>query len=492
MTQRRTRRAFCADLLRTTKRTGLLVASSAVGLGAALAPRSASAAVFDISDSEWEGLSEFYQIAKTELGPDRVKPVATLDWSELRPEDGIVFIHPTEPIDSTEASEFMKQGGRLAVVDDFGRGDELLKRFRIERIRMPGRPVTALRQDPELPIAEPWLEISRGQIGAPHPVVSSVKRLVLNHPMALVHPDLSPVLKVRLAKSEGDAIVAVAGQVEKGRLFAMSDPSALINSMLRYPGNRAFAVGLVKYLANDADRQNGRLYIVTNAYKQEGSVGGDRTMLQEVEGALRSLGDSLADVRKTGFPSWLLAILAAGGIALLAVWVGRTSGRPYRSPLPRYARSTPLVARGGVAGRFAMLAAPSSPKGLVLLELKSALFDAMSERFGLEPNPSSDAVVKAVRRSGLVDDSLQSHLARVMQKMQTVESALTSGSGARVPRAVVEDAHHVVRAVIAAVGALEPARAVGRSYGGGDVQPPSEREPKGPADGTPADGAGAP
>lgn len=458
------------------------MAAAAAG-SAVVAPRTASAAVFDIADADWEGLSEFYAIAKTELGPDRVKPVATLDWSELHPEDGIVFIHPSDPIDTTEASEFMKIGGRVAIVDDYGRGDELLKRFKIERVRMPGRPVTALRQNPDLPIAEPWLEISRGQIGAPHPVVSSVKRLVLNHPMALVHPDLSPVLKVRLAGSEGDAIVAVAGQVDKGRLFAMSDPSAIINSMLRYPGNRAFAVGLVKYLANDGDRGNGRLYVITNAFKQEGSVAGDRSVLQQVEGALRSITEGLSEAREKGFPSWMLAVLAAGAVALLGVWVGRTSGRPYKSPLPRYARSTPLVARGGVAGRFAMLAAPSSPKGLVLLELKSALFDAVAERFSLEPSPSGDAVVKAVRGSGLVDASLQAQLERVLAGMQRVEAAMVSGGSARVGRDAVEDAHRVVRKVIDAVGALESVHAVGRGYGGADVQPPTEHPP--------ADGGGA-
>jgi hypothetical protein len=474
VTDRRTRRAFCLDLYDASRRAAAL---AGVGAAAAvtLAPRRAEAAAFDISDSDWEGLSELYQIAKTELGPDRVKPVAALDWSDVRPDDGIVFIHPTEPIDSTEASEFMKQGGRLAVIDDFGRGDELLKRFKIERVRLPGRPVAALRQNPELPIAEPWLEISRGQIGAPHPVVANVKRLVLNHPMALLHPDLSPVMKVRLAGSEGDAIVAVAGQVEKGRLFAMSDPSALINSMLRYPGNRAFAVGLVKYLANDADREGGRLYIITNAYKQEGSVGGDRTLLQQLESGLRSLTDSLADARKQGFPSWLLAVLAAGAVALLGVWVARTSGRPYKSPLPRYARSTPLVARGGVVGRFAMLAAPSSPKGLVLLELKSALFDAIAERFSLDPSPSTDAVLRAIRGSGKVDGTLAADLERVLARMQRTETAVVAGAATRVPREQVAEAHRVVRAVIDACGALEPARAMGRSYGGGDIQPPSER-----------------
>ena len=47
------------------------------------------------------------------------------------------------------------------------------------------------------------------------------------------------------ANGEADVILAVAGQVGKGRLFAMGDPSATMNQMLRYPGNRAFVAGLV-------------------------------------------------------------------------------------------------------------------------------------------------------------------------------------------------------------------------------------------------------
>lgn len=451
-----------------------LVAGPVLGAGAAassvlLATRDAHAAAFDVSDTGWEGLSEFFQIAKRELGNERVKPVATLDWSALKAEDGVAFIHPDAPIDATEASDFMKLGGRVAVLDDFGRGEDLLRRFKIQRVRMPGRPVAALRGNPELPIAEPWLEIQKGQIGSPHPIVTNVKRLVLNHPMALEHPDLSPVLKVRLSGSETDAIVAVAGQVEKGRLFAMSDPSAVINSMLRYPGNRAFAAGLVRYLANDSDRGQGRLFLVTNDYKQEGSVGGDKTLVQEAEGALRNLADSLADARKEGLPSWLLAILAALGVTGLALWVARASGKPYKSPVPRYARATPLVARGGVAGRFAMLAAPSSPRGLVLLELKSALFEAVAERFQLAASPSGEAVLSALRGSGLVEGGLMAKLEQVVARMQRLEASVLAGAGAKVRREIVDEARAVVSEVVDAVGALERRRPPTRHYA-----PPTE------------------
>lgn len=425
-----------------------------------LVARRAEAGPFDVADGGWEGGAELFQIAKTELGAERVKPVATLDWSALKPEDGLLVVHPTDELDAGEATEFMKLGGRVAILDDYGRGDDLLRRFKIERVTMPARPLAALRNNQQLPIAEPWLDVARGQIGAPHPVVSNVRQLVLNHPTALIHPDLSPVLKVRCAGGV-DAIVAVAGQVGKGRLFAMSDPSSLINSMLRYPGNRAFGAGLVRYLANDNDRGQGRLFIVTNAFKQEGSVGGESSLGRDIEDALRSLADNLAEARKIGLPTWMLALLAALAVASLAVWVGRASGRPYKSPLPRYARPVPLVARGGVAGRFAMLAAPSSPRSLVLLELKSALFEAASVRFDLDPNPSADAVLKAVRRSGQITPELMGELEQVVAKMQRAEASVLAGTGSRVSRETIDEAHRVVSDVLSACGALEPPRMKG-------------------------------
>ena len=132
----------------------------------------------------------------------------------------------------------MKAGGRLAILDDYGRGEDLLSRFRIERIPAPTRPMQALRNNPNLAIAEPVTEQVAGKEWGPHPVVSNVKQLVTNHPTGMTHPQLSPVLQIRAAGNDQDVVVAVAGQVEKGRLFAMSDPSAVINLMLRYPGNR--------------------------------------------------------------------------------------------------------------------------------------------------------------------------------------------------------------------------------------------------------------
>ncbi|MFT3771318.1 MAG: DUF4350 domain-containing protein [Minicystis sp.] len=415
---------------------------------------SARAAAFELNDTGWEGESELLEIARTELGAARVHPVAVLNWDEVQPDDGVLAIHPLQAMDEGDTASFMKAGGRLAILDDYGRGDETLTRFHIDRIPPPSRPVSALRNKPALAIAEPVVDVVAGHSGGPHPVVAHVQQLVTNHPMGLRHPNLSPVLRIR-SIGEPDVVIAVAGQVGRGRLFAMSDPSATINQMLRYPGNRAFVAGLVRYLVDDdgAVRRQGRLFIVANRFTEEGSFGGEGTIRKDIDSQLKALAAALAEARNEGFPGWAHVLIAALAALGLAAWVARAAARPYRSPLPRYARPTPLVAQGGVAGRFAVLAAPTSPRSLALLELKSGLFEALSLRLGLSTEPAPDALAKMAIKAGRLDGSLASALTEVLQMMHDVESAVVAGRPANVTPAALEKAAGVVRDVVAACGA---------------------------------------
>ena len=271
-------------------------------------------------------------------------------------------------MDEGDAAGFMKAGGRLAVLlDEDGAGEEMLARFRIYRCAPPSRPVDALRNRAAFAIAEPVVDVVAGHVTGPHPVVARVQQLVTNRPTTLRHPALSPVLRIP-AIDETNAILAVAGQVGKGRLFAMGDASAVINEMLRFPGNRAFVSGLVHYLVDDdgAMHRQGRLWIVTNRFGEEGSFGGQGALRKDVEASLKSVSSFFAEARRDGFPPWTHLALAVGAALGLAAWVARASAKPYKSPLPRYARPTPLVAQGGVAGplrrpRGALLAAQPGP-----------------------------------------------------------------------------------------------------------------------------------
>jgi hypothetical protein len=424
-------------------------------------PARVSAAPFDVSDTTWEGCSEFLEIARTELGAARVQAVGVLDWGQVAPEDGVLVLHPLQAMDPEETASFMKAGGRLAIVDDFGRGDDTLRRFQIERTSTPSRPVSALRNRPALAIAEPVIDVVGGHTVGPHPIVTHVQRLVTNHATGLRHPNLSPVLRIR-AIGEPDVIVAVAGQVGKGRLFAMSDPSALMNMMLRYPGNRAFAAGLSRYLVDEDGSQprKGRLFIVSSRFEEEGSFGGETSLRKDLDAHLKGIANALEEARRDGFPGWTLIALAAIASLGVAVWVARASAKPYRSPLPRYARPTPLVSQGGVAGRFAVLAAPSSPRSLALLELKSALFEALAIRFGLESDPSAEVLAKLVARDGTLDERSYAALKEVLSTMHRVEASMVAGRPASISRPALTHAAQVVREVLAACHAdgRKPAR----------------------------------
>lgn len=413
-----------------------------------LCPAGVRAAAFDINDTSWEGCSELLEIARAELGTARVVPLAVIDWDQVRPEDGVIALHPMQAMDADETAAFMKAGGRLAIVDDYGRGNETLRRFHIERSPPPSRPAQALRDRPALAIAEPVLDVVAGRSTGPHPVVAGVQKLVTNHPTGLLHPNLSPVLQVR-SIGEPDVVIAVAGQVGKGRLFAMSDPSAVTNQMLRYPGNRAFAEGLVRYLVDDDGPmlRKGRLYIVANKFDEHGAFGGESTMRKELDSALASLSEALADARTNGFPPWMHVVLAILVAAAASIWALRAGARTYKSPLPRYARRVPLIAQGGAAGRFAMLAAPSSARGLVLLELKSALVESVALRFNLETEPAPEVVLRLV--AGLGDAALASDLRGVLDGMSRVETAVLAGQRPHVPAKVLAEASDVVRRAVA-------------------------------------------
>lgn len=420
----------------------------------AVAPTDARASAFDVNDTSWEGCSQLLEVAREALGSADVLAVGVLDWTLVNPEDGVLALYPLRVLDAESSAAFMKEGGRLAIIDDYGNGEEVLRRFHIDRIAPPTRPALALRNRPALAIAEPVIDTVGGHSVGPHPVVTYVERLVLNHPTGLRHPNLSPVMKIR-SIGEPDVIVAVAGQVGRGRLFAMSDPSALTNQMLRYPGNRAFVKGLVKYLVDDDGqfRRGGRLWIIANRFDEEGTFGGQPTVGKEIGDRLKALSGALEDARQSGFPGWVMVILAAFWTLVVATWVNRAYARTYKSPTPRYARSRPLVLQGGVAGRFAVLSAPTSPPALSMLELKSALLESVAARFELEAEPSLDHLQGILAKEAKLNATLLASLTEVIASMRSAEASFLAGRSVRISPRALGHASDVVREVLLSCGA---------------------------------------
>jgi Domain of unknown function (DUF4350) len=395
------------------------------------------AAAFDLNDATWEGCAELLGLARKELGKERVVVLSTLDWEAVQAGDGILVVHPERPMDAEEAAAFMKAGGRMAILDDYGKGDRLLNHFKIRRRSLPAHPINFLRNKTSLPVATPAFDMAGGEVLGLHPTVADVKQVVLNHGTGLRHPDLTPVLEVRVRG--GKAVpVAVAGQIDgpqaKGRLFAMGDPSAFINMMLRYPGNRAFAVGLVHYLADgDAtEARSGRLFIVANEFGERGSFGGVTPLRKTIDRKLEALMEALHELRLNGFPWWLHMLVAAATALAVLWWVLRALVRLYKSRLPRFARTVPLVAQGGVAGRVAVLSSDVSPPALALLEVRSALVEALASHLSMsDQTPASALLSELDKRHSLASDVKQ-RASNMLSAMSAAETAVVAGSPPRV------------------------------------------------------------
>jgi len=371
------------------------------------------AAPFDLAGSDWEGCSELVRLARGELGERRVIATTQLDFHDLKPEDGVILLYPEHTLDVEQLAKFMHAGGRVVLLDDYGRGDSLLRHFNMSRVPTPRQPAEMLRKNPAFALAEP---------ASAHPVVADVQRVVTNHATGLAHPDLSPVLKIR-GQNEPDVVVAVAGAVGKGRLLAVGDPSTVMNTMLRYAGNKNFARGLVRY-AVDADtwgKRGGRVFIASGGFEQKNAFGDDDEGLGDW---LRDLRDALDILRHDGVPpalAWALAI--ALGLALV-IWIGARAGKLHKAVIPRFVRGTPKVAQGGVAGHAAVIAAPQTSRVLAVLELKSALEEQLTSMLGLNRVPGHQELLAHVAAQGLLDSEGMHTLRRLLLRMSSAETMI--------------------------------------------------------------------
>ena len=392
------------------------------------------AEAFQFNDDSWEGTREFLNIARAKLGKNRVKIVATLDWEKLKPSDGLVVIHPKANLEHDQATAFMRAGGRVAVLDDFGRGADFLDRFGIKRINAPTRPRQALRGNPNYAVAVPSVQTVAGQEQGRHPVVSGVQHLVTNHPSGLTHPSLTPVLEIP-ALGEPNTTLAVTGVIaNRGRLFVMGDPSAVINLMLRYPGNRKFSEGLINYLVEPDTwgKRGGDLYLLSGNFSQQGRFGGEEHLLDELESFGRDFWETVADFHDDGVPREVAFLLGALCLLIAGLSTLFTAARPYRGSKPRYAAEQPLLMQAGAAGRAALLAADTTHPALAALELKSALEETVAEKLGLESTPDASTLPKLLEQRAWLNTSDLRQLSHFVREMKRIEDAVVASNPIRV------------------------------------------------------------
>jgi hypothetical protein len=386
-----------------------------------LCARGAAASPFDPKGEDWEGLSELVRTAQRELGAERAVVTTTLDLQELKREDGLLIIHPTRTLDAEELAAYMHSGGRLAILDDYGAGDSLVAHFGIRRVPLPARPAEMIRGNPSFAIAEP---------ASAHPAIRDVTRVVTNHATGLAQAALSPVLVVRASREDGnnepDVLLGIAGAVGQGRLLAIGDGSLVINSMLRYPGNRALATSLVRYLVEDDvwGKRSGKLYILVNEFETTGSFGDDSRTAGFFADMRRGIVDALETLRHEGMPpglAYAVAIVVGLGVV---VWASVRAGRTHRASTPRFTRRVPVASQGGVAGHAAIIGAPGTSRVLAMLEIKSALEENLATKLGLDRAPPHDVLVRRMREARLLDAEQLGALERLLASLTKIETML--------------------------------------------------------------------
>jgi hypothetical protein len=388
-----------------------------------VSPDRANAAPFDPAGQDWEGLSQLVRTAEDELGTQRVVAPSTLSLGQLKREDGLAIVHPEHALDVDELAAFMRAGGRIVLLDDYGTGDELLERFGIRRVPLPVRPVGMLRGNPSFAIAEP---------ASLHPTVRDVAHVVTNHGTGLDHRSLSPLLVVR-GDGEPDVLLAVAGAVGHGRFIAIGDASIPMNAMMRYPGNRALSRALVRYAVDDDvwGKRGGTLYVLANGFRTTGSFGDPAHADSTVGEFRRALLDGLETLRHEGMPPIAVYVAALAMALGVVVWTSVRVGRMHKPISPRFVRPVPAVLQGGVAGHAAGLGSPNTSRALAMVELKSALEEQLATRLGLDRVPAHDELVAKVRAASLLDDDHMRSLSCLLADLRHIEAIVTRPARAR-------------------------------------------------------------
>ncbi len=412
--------------------------SVALVAAASLLGASAVQAAFEVRDEGWEGYSEFWRLARQELGADRVVLTPSLDYSSLTSADAVVIVHPSVGVRFAPLAAFLSDGGRAAVIDDFGRGDEILRRFHIQRGPAPSAPTQRLRGRAAMPIALP----DELQKRARHPILEGVRHVVTNHPstitldpgveltplLAIPHLDGSSLLAVTgvIGDAEACGLGMTSGPVTQpcGRLVAISDASVFINLMLRYTGNHHVARGLVRYLVSSDTwgGRGGKLFIVGGQFSQHGSYGDEPQWSQRVAQVVESGLQWLRSSPERELPTPVLIGLSALLGLFVIIWVAQEGAQPYRRVGPAFSRPTPLAIQGGFAGRYALLGESPHNQAMLLLELQRTLEASLRHRLSLRPRASREEI--CVTFAGVCGRARESLLRSVFRRLAVAEAAV--------------------------------------------------------------------
>jgi Domain of unknown function (DUF4350) len=254
----------------------------------------------------WNGLSELESLAHGHQL--QLEVLEELDWARLAPGSTLMVLYPLTALDSAHLLAFLEGGGRLLLADDFGVAGPLLGEFGITRQTDTVRTDRHHDGNPNLPVA--------GSLTQRHQINTGVGEVVANHPAYF--RSKFPTL---VGFGDGQQLL-VAGSLKKGRIVALSDPSVLINGMLRFSDNETLANNLLRYLSPVSGN---RIYVLTRHFRVRGAPASEAgrqrgsTFQRFLIDYSKFLGRA-NDFAAEGHWFRVLAIVA-GGVALVALLV---------------------------------------------------------------------------------------------------------------------------------------------------------------------------
>jgi hypothetical protein len=254
---------------------------------------------YALDSHDWNGLADLVALASGAGLTLEARP--ELSFADIGPGDVLFILYPTARLHPAKLAAFLRSGGRALIADDFGRADDALARLGITRHARQSGGVRTWQGNPNLPLATVQTE---------HPLARGVTELITNHPQAF---SVAPGPDVVFGFGRREAVV-VAGAVGEGRFVALSDPSLLINDMLAFDGNLAFAVNLLDFLA---PARPGRIFVVSHDAVLTGAPRG----LEDEDQQALSFNQALTGI--VGFLDELNDYLAPGPVLrMIAVVAG--------------------------------------------------------------------------------------------------------------------------------------------------------------------------
>lgn len=221
-----------------------------------------------------------------------LRQAKTLDLDHLPAQTALLLIHPVLPLNVLSFRGFLKRGGTLVILDDFGSAATLLESMQIRRVPLvPGPLIPRLRDDPNLPVAVP---------ASIHPLTSGVSAVVANCAQALEHGGLTPLLTFG---SNGQAL-AYTGAIGRGHLLAVADASIVINDMMAFEGNQRFAKNLLRYMSGTSGQD---VILVTEHTQLQSPQSTGQRWISTLSSTLERVSSHPPGARTLVSLAWLLA-----------------------------------------------------------------------------------------------------------------------------------------------------------------------------------------